>query len=89
MPSEFYLGQNYPEPFTERTTIKYCIPQRCRVILTIRDSGGAVVRCLIDEEKQPGTYEVGWDARDFPAGTYIYELKAGAFGAAKAMVRVE
>ena len=61
-PQVFYLGQNYPNPFKEKTTIKYCVASTTRVILTIYDTQGNVVKKLVDEEKNPGTYEVEFSA---------------------------
>lgn len=57
-PSEFFLSQNYPNPFKERTVIKYCVAVRARVILTVYDADGNVIEKLVDEYQNPGTYEV-------------------------------
>jgi len=57
-PSEFYLSQNYPNPFKERTVIKYCLAYNTRVQLTIYNSAGKEIEKLVDEEQKAGTYEV-------------------------------
>jgi hypothetical protein len=57
-PSEFYLAQNYPDPFKEKTTIKYCLAYKTKVKLTVYNSEGEEIEKLVDEEKNPGTYEV-------------------------------
>jgi len=57
-PTEFYLSQNYPNPFKEKTKIKFCVAQTTRVKLTVFDSEGKEIIKLVDEEKNPGTYEV-------------------------------
>jgi hypothetical protein len=99
-PSEFYLSQNYPNPFKERTVIKYCVAVRARVILTVFDTEGKEIEKLVDEEQNPGTYEVEFDAsvchlcesRNLPAGrqgpeegTYFYRLEAGDYKSEKKM----
>ena len=38
LPFEFHLSQNFPNPFKERTTIKYCVPLEIGVKLVIFDS---------------------------------------------------
>lgn len=58
VPSEFYMGQNYPNPFSERTAIKFCVAYRTRVRVEVFDSEGRLVERLVDEVKEPGTYEV-------------------------------
>ena len=58
VPSEFYLSQNYPNPFKEKTTIKYCVAYKTRVKLTLCNSEEKRLERLVDEEKQPGTYEI-------------------------------
>ena len=62
VPSEFYLGQNYPNPFKGKTIIKYCVAYKTRVKLTINSPEGKEWGKLVDEEKQPGTYEVEFSA---------------------------
>ena len=57
-PSEFYLAQNYPNPFKERTVIKYCVAFKTRVNLKVFNAEGKEIEQLVNEEKQPGTYEV-------------------------------
>lgn len=57
-PTDFYLSQNYPNPFREKTFIKYCIAYRTKVILKVYDSDGKEIEKLVDEDQNPGTYEV-------------------------------
>ena len=51
-PMEFYISPNYPNPFKERTKIKYCVAFTTRVKLTVFDSDGKEVIKLVDEEKR-------------------------------------
>ena len=88
VPSEFYLGQNYPNPFKERTTIKYCVPHRCRVVLTIQNLDGLVVKHLANDDKSAGTYEVVFEQAGLPAGVYYCRMKANSFAATKEMLLI-
>ena len=54
IPSEFYLSQNYPNPFRDKTTIKYCVPYKTKVKLEVFDIEGKKIKILIDEEKEAG-----------------------------------
>jgi hypothetical protein len=86
VPPEFYLSQNYPNPFSERTTIKLCVADKARVTLEVFDSGGRTVEILLDEEKEAGTYGVEFSSsvdhrgerRNLSEGVYVYQLRWGA-----------
>ncbi len=96
VPSEFYLSQNYPNPFNEKTTIKLCVPYKTRVKVDVFDVEGILVRTLLDEEKEAGTYEVDLDSSSLPGaglggceGIYVYQLRAGGYSATKKMVLLQ
>ena len=84
-PYEFYLSPNYPNPFKEKTIIKYCVAYTTRVKLTVFDSEGNEIQKLVDEEKDPGTYEVEFsichscESKNIWAGQYFYRLQAGDY----------
>ena len=79
VPSEFYLSQNYPNPYSEKTTIKFCVPYCTRVKLEVFNSEGKLIQKLLDEEKEAGTYEVEFNGSGKHEGVYIYQLQAGDF----------
>ncbi|MCI0715417.1 MAG: exo-alpha-sialidase [Chlorobi bacterium] len=78
IPSHFSLHQNYPNPFNPVTKIRFAIPNVGTVPRTVRliiyDMLGGEVTTLINEELNPGTYEVDWDASNYPSGVYYYQL---------------
>lgn len=76
VPSEFYLGQNYPNPFSGKTTIKFCVAQKTRVTLDILSSGCQMISRLVDEDCEAGTFEATFDASDMPEGSYVYIFQA-------------
>jgi hypothetical protein len=93
-PKEFVLYQNYPNPFNPTTTIKFEIPsviaseakQSLMVSLKVYDILGNEVATLVNEEKQPGVYEVEYNSENLSSGIYFYQLKAGEFTSIKKMV---
>ena len=85
VPAEFYLGQNYPNPFREKTTIKYCLASKAKVALTVYDPEGRVVKRLVDGEEEAGTHEAVWEAKGVPHGIYKYEMKAAEYKSTKEM----
>ncbi len=90
-PQDFRLYQNYPNPFTSRTTIRYDIQKPAPVTLTIYNIRGQQVRKLVDEFLNPSDYQREWDGRDdqgkiVASGIYLFRLQAGTFSAVKRMV---
>ena len=68
VPTEFYLFQNYPNPFKDRTTIKYCIAYKTKVRIAIYDLEGEMIDKLVDEVKEADTYEVEFSVYDLENG---------------------
>jgi hypothetical protein len=89
LPTVFKLYNNYPNPFNPSTTIKYDIPQNAFVQMTIYDILGREVDKLVNQDMQPGRYEVMWDAKNYASGTYIYKLETENFTDIKKMVLVK
>jgi len=85
IPSEFQLSQNSPNPFSERTVIKFCLPCKSRVRVDIVHAESGFVRCLKDEEKEAGTFEIELDARGMLEGSYLCVFQVGDFMATKRM----
>jgi hypothetical protein len=74
IPLRFDLHQNYPNPFNPATTIAYQVEVSGRVILKVYDLGGREFSTLVDEEKQPGYYDVIFDGSQFSSGVYVYKI---------------
>ncbi len=82
IPKVFSCDQNYPNPFTLRTTIKYGLPKKSNVSIEIFNLVGQKVRKLVDAKQSAGYKSVSWDGRtnagkQVPQGVYFYVLKAG------------
>ncbi|NUM63250.1 MAG: T9SS type A sorting domain-containing protein [Ignavibacteriaceae bacterium] len=95
-PIEFSLEQNFPNPFNPTTKIKYTTPASLNpskggtlVQLQVFDILGNAVATLINEQKQPGTYEVEFNGTGLPSGIYFYKLKAGTFVQTKKMILIK
>jgi hypothetical protein len=86
LPTEFYLSQNFPNPFKGKTIIKYCLPEEIRIKLEIFDSNKEKIKTLVDEIKEPGTYQVEFKPNGFDEGIYLYQLTAGNVKFTKRMV---
>lgn len=85
LPISIELFQNYPNPFNPETRIQYSVVSSQNVSLKVYDVLGNEVAILVNEEKQPGTYEVSFTTqqttnnRRHTSGVYFYQLRAGNF----------
>ena len=85
-PKNYFLYQNYPNPFNPSTVIGYRIPEKSFVNLTVYDVLGNEISILVNETKEPGSYEVNFDASGLSSGIYIYKITAGSFQENKKMI---
>jgi PKD repeat protein len=85
IPSEFELSLNYPNPFNPSTKIKYAVPEESPVSIKVFDLTGREVATLVDEIKQPGSYELTFEAGKYASGVYIYQMISGDFVQVKKM----
>jgi len=75
----FRLDQNYPNPFNPSTTIRYGLPVKSHVTLTVFNTLGQEVATLVQGEKEAGYHEVKFEAYGLSSGVYFYRLIAGNF----------
>lgn len=87
----FKLQQNYPNPFNPKTNFKFQIADFKFVTLKIYDLFSREVTSLVNEPKEPGEYEIEFDASKYglSSGVYLYQLKAGSFSATKKFVLIK
>ncbi len=90
-PSDFVLGNNYPNPFNPRTQIGYSIGAESHVTVAVYNILGQHISTIVDEMKEAGEYTVEWDATDdagepVSTGIYFYRIQAGDFSDTKKML---
>ena len=69
------LSQNYPNPFSESTTINYHLPDQGFVILEIFDFTGKKVRTVVNKNQSSGIHSVSIHSHEFVSGKYTYRLE--------------
>jgi photosystem II stability/assembly factor-like uncharacterized protein len=79
IPDGFYLEQNYPNPFNPSTTVEFHIASPGFVSLKIFDVLGNEVETLVNEEKEPGSYKIEYNASHLASGIYYYKLNTNGF----------
>ena len=93
VPDEFYLSQNFPNPFNAGTTLVYKLSQPVHVELSVLNLLGQEVKRLVSGKQEPGLYRVQWDGtgldgRELSSGVYLVRLKAGTFRQTRKVVFV-
>jgi len=84
IPDNFELGQNYPNPFNPNTNIKFAVPQKSHVNISIFNILGQKIRNLVDSDYGPGYYVTDWDGTSsngaaVASGIYFYKIEADNF----------
>ena len=86
IPGQYVLDQNYPNPFNPVTVLRYRLPKRTQVKLTVTDATGKQVAVLVNEEQLLGSYSVPFDGSKYASGVYFYTLETNDFQQTKKMV---
>jgi hypothetical protein len=89
IPAEYTLHQNYPNPFNPSTTIRYDLPRRSHVVLTIYSTLGQIVRELVNADVDAGYHSVNLDATGLSSGVYFYRMSAGDFVETKRLLLLQ
>jgi hypothetical protein len=81
VPKDFFLSQNFPNPFNPNTNFFYSLPKKGVVRLTVYDLLGREVRTLLHKGVQAGTHSGFWNGRDkdgaaMPSAIYIIRLES-------------
>jgi len=93
-PTNFLLGNNYPNPFNPSTTITYSIPKLpnqslVKVRLLVYDTLGRVITTLVNENKPSGTYSITFKAQGLASGVYYYSLISESNVITKPMILIK
>jgi hypothetical protein len=75
-----------PNPARGAFSVRYDVPQQCRVSVGIYDACGRLVESLAAGAVAVGRYSVDVPRGALPAGTYFVRLDAAAFSAVKKVV---
>jgi hypothetical protein len=87
-PGNFRLFQNYPNPFNPSTTIRYALPGRAHVTLTIFNTLGQKVATPVNESQEAGYHDVRFDGSGVASGVYFYRFRAGEYVATKRLLLI-
>ena len=76
VPEDFYVLQNFPNPFNPSTKIRFSVPERSHVKLVLYDLLGREIDVLFNEEMNPGTKELEFNGSRLASGIYLVRMVA-------------
>jgi len=90
-PGRISLGNNFPNPFNNKTSISFYGDTNKKVYLYINDIKGRLVKVLLDNKKSQDLKTIHWNgANDLgvkvQSGIYFYTLEIGGFKETKKML---
>ena len=93
-PTQFSLGENYPNPFNPATVIPYRLHQPMSVRLEVFNVLGQHIATLVDGQQSEGFYTARWDGTDaagaaVAAGMYLYRLSGEGVQVTRSMVLID
>jgi hypothetical protein len=86
LPTDYFLSQNFPNPFNPTTTINYSIAKESKVRLNVYNSTGSKVATIINEYKPAGNYSTQFNGSNLASGIYLYRLESGSYSATKKFI---
>jgi hypothetical protein len=86
IPSAFKLYQNYPNPFNPVTKIKFDIRAESYVTMKLYDLNGRLLKVLIEQKLEAGTYETELNMNEHSSGLYFYVMETEKFKEGKKFI---
>jgi flagellar hook assembly protein FlgD len=78
--------QNAPNPSSGFTVIRYSVPAKTQVTLTLYDMQGRLVRVLVKGTREAGEHSLEVDTRNLGKGMYFYRMSADGFSSSKRLI---
>ncbi|TFG95242.1 MAG: carbohydrate-binding protein, partial [Calditrichales bacterium] len=88
---EGFMGQNFPNPFNNKTSIPVVLNSRTNVRAEVYNTRGQLVRTLFDADHDAGLLTLSWDGENntglpVTSGSYFYMLRIGESKKSKKML---
>jgi hypothetical protein len=87
VPGNYFLSDAYPNPFNPRSYFSVAVPKKQKVIVSLHDAVGRLVRTLFEGELPAN--EQRWitvDGTDLSSGIYFYKVMGQTFSESKTVV---
>lgn len=74
IPQSFEIDQNYPNPFNNSTVIRFRVPYRSKVQLSVLNIIGQTKAVLLNRDVEAGEHRVTFNAENLASGIYFYKI---------------
>ena len=88
-PDNYFLSEAFPNPFNNRTTVKYGLPEAGTVYLTIYDLSGRIVMEFVSGEQSAGIHELDINCTDLTSGIYMLSMNSNRMNFTQKLVLVK
>ena len=93
IPKVTSLSDNFPNPFNPATRLSFGLAKKGHVSMRVYDVAGRLVRVLVDDVREAGSYEVVWDGtndggRSTASGIYFCRMEATDYERTLKMVQL-
>jgi serine protease len=88
-PLSFSLDQNYPNPFSQNTVIRFTLAASVNVDLSIYDVTGQKIITVVNEKLSAGKHQFTVDSKKLTSGMYYFTLRAGEKVETRKLVKVK
>lgn len=86
---DYFLSQNFPNPFNPQTKINFSLPQDGFTELMVFDVTGKAVETIVKENLNAGEYSVDFDASGLTSGVYFYRISSNGYSVTKKMILIK
>jgi len=89
IPTEFYLSQNFPNPFNPLTSIVFSLASPEYVTIEVYNILGQRIRSLVNNSLSVGRHQIEFDGQNLASGVYFYSITAGDFQQTRKMMLIK
>ena len=79
LPQDFIIENIYPNPFNPSTAISFSLSKHQKIDISVYNIHGKLVENIYNGYKNPGSYNIEWDAKAEPSGIYLIKMKSKSF----------
>lgn len=81
------VEQNFPNPFSETTTIQFKVESNALVSIKVYDINGNELETILNEQLIPDVYKYDLKGSNLKSGMYLYQVKIGNEVSSKKMIK--